>query len=207
MRRIALLLLLAAGCGGKPVAAGPAAPAAAPAPSAAPGRPAVVARPAVPARSCGVESGILTGERVGAVRLGMPLDSVKLLCRVVRDTTEEMEGEPVRFLIIAVGSDTLRAEAQQDVVARVQVRSARFQTRDSVRVGVPVERLLRFKDVSAGHGEGDYFVISDAPTVCGLSFAVRFPRNADYARMDLERLRTLASTASVDWILVRGCRP
>jgi hypothetical protein len=137
----------------------------------------------------------------------MPSDSVKLRCRVVRDTLEEMEGQPVRFLVIAVGDDTLRAELQENVVSRVQVRSARFQTPDSVRVGVPLNRLFRFKDLAGGHGEGDYFVMSDTPTVCGLSFAVRFPRTADYPRMNMERLRNLGATASVDWILVRGCRP
>jgi hypothetical protein len=164
----------------------------------------------VNSRPCGTNPMRILGDRVGAVRLDMPVDSVRMWCRVVADTFEYSEGERYRTLRIAIGRDTVRSWiTDRGTVSNVEVTSPRFMTTDSIRVGTPLARLLAFRDLRWGYGEGDFFVMSDAPGVCGLSFAIDFGANRPQLRGDptREQLEQLASTAKVRWILVRRCDP
>ena len=159
-------------------------------------------------RSCGVETARLTGDRVGAIRLGMTTDSVKRVCRVVRDTVEMPEGQRQRALIIAIGRDTLRSWiSDSGTVANVFVESSRFMTTDSLRVGLPLGRLLSYPKMIAAYGEGNFVMFSDEPPLCGLSFMIDFgDRPPPFMRDPTpEALQPYATSARIGSILVRRC--
>ncbi len=196
-RRLAAILVLIAACRGKgttPVTPGPTPP--------------IVAATTALARTCGVEQGQLRGDRVGALRLGMPPDSVKRLCTVVRDTTEMPEGQPTRVLIVATGGDTLRATLEDGKVYSVVVESPRFMIADSLHAGMPLSRVLGLPRLTGGRGEYGLYVWSDAPQTCGVSFLVKFAGRDPMIR-DVNRaaLEPYAATARITQALVRGCDP
>ena len=170
------------------------------------GRPAPFTPRPPTGRTCGVESGRLTGGRVGALYLGMPVDSVRLRCRVVRDTVEQDEGGDARYLVILVGPDTLRALVRSDRVDDILVQSSRFATADGIRVGTRLARLLSYRGLSGGAGEGEYYVDADSnPALCGLSFRLDFDGRRWPKHGPPKNLRPYASSAKIDQILVRGC--
>lgn len=195
MQRLALLLLLA-GCGGKTPQLR--APAPAPVP--------VAERPAPAARTCGVESARLAGDRAGALRLGMPADSVKGLCVVVRDTTEMPEGQETRVIVVSAGGDTLRASIEDGRIYSIVVESPRFRIADSLHVGMPLRRLIGIPKITGGRGEYGLYVWSDEPATCGVSFLVRFAGRDPMLRIvSRESLEPYANTARISQALVRGC--
>ena len=201
-------LCVIGGCGRKPK---PAPPATQPAPTMP--RPAGEMAPPLTLsnRSCGVETARLTGDRVGAIRLGMTADSVKRVCRVVRDTVEMPEGQRQRALIIAVGaggSDTLRSwVSDSGRVDNVFVESSRFMTSDSLRVGEPLARLLAYPGMTGAYGEGDFYMFSEQPPLCGLSFRIDFGRQRPpfIRNPSRETLEPYANSARIGSILVRRC--
>lgn len=162
---------------------------------------------ASPELTCGVESRRLTGDRVGALYLGMRVDSVRLRCRVVRDTVEQDEdGDDARYLVILVGQDTLRALVRGDRVDRIVVQSSRFVTADGIRLGTRLARLLSYRGLSGGPGEGEYYVFADNnPALCGLSFRLDFDGRRWPKHGPPKSLRPYASSAKIDQIVVRGC--
>jgi hypothetical protein len=161
----------------------------------------------IDSRTCGVETRRLSGARAGALRLGMPADSVRQLCRVVRDTLESQEGEKVRRIVVAVEGDTLRVPVVEGRVHSIVVESRHFMTSDSVRVGMPLSRLLAYPGLTGAYGEGDFYVFSDAPPVCGLSFRIDFgQRGQPFIRNpSRESLEPYGASARIEAILVRRC--
>ncbi len=162
-----------------------------------------------PLPTCGVERGTLTGNRVGAIRIGMPADSVKIVCHLVRDTLESAEGDLYRVLVVLAADDTLRAGIWHDRVRSVILRSARFSTADSLHVGISLARLRTYPGMEGADGEGEYFVYDETdPRTCGLSFRLDLgPRGLGSIPSGLVRaLPAAASKLVVDEILVRGCQ-
>ena len=126
------------------------------------------------------------GRGIGALRIGLPVDSLRALCRVVRDTTElRDEGMSAHVLDIVIGADTIEAEVESDRVWRIAVRSAGLRTADSLGVGTSRAKLLALPDAHEISGEGRTYVVS--PARCGLSF------------------RIVASVVSE--VLIIGCNP
>jgi hypothetical protein len=196
--------IVIAACARQPKSA---APEAVPTPSPAPTKPAGEMSPPLVRRTCGLESGRLSGDRAGAIRLGMHVDSVKRLCQVIRDTTHMPEGMPQRVIVIAAGGDTLRSwVTDSGRVLNVIVESPHFMTPDSLRVGVPLGRLLGYPGITGAYGEGPFYVFSDAPAICGLSFEIDFGRQRPFIRNPTrETLEPYANSARVRSILVRSC--
>lgn len=140
------------------------------------GRPADGARgrgdstPAVTrAPTCNVEAGtVLTGDGLGALRVGASVEDVVRTCRVVRDTTVPgAEGTAEREISVALGGDTVRAVVSGERVWRLHVRSPNFRTADSLGVGTAVSALRR-PGARLLTGEGG--VYATLPRHCGLSF-------------------------------------
>ncbi len=73
----------------------------------------------------------ITGDRVGAIHMGMPLDSVRRVCSIIRDTTEYAEGELVRVIYVLVAGDTVHLDVTGDSVDGIAVDTRTFATRDS----------------------------------------------------------------------------
>jgi hypothetical protein len=154
------------------------------------------------AQARGCSTSVILSDRVGIVRNGMPIDSVRTRCQIIRDTSEMNEGEDQRVVYALVAGDTLRIEANRGMVWRLSVRRPAFATTDSVRVGMPLSRFLNGRQLRIGIGEGKVYV-----------FDSRHPRNSfglsheAYARapkLTVAALRRLPRTTIIDEILVTG---
>ena len=154
------------------------------------------------ARSCGEP--VIDGNGVAAVRIGIPVDSVRARCTVVRDSVElDGEGMPQRVVRVALANDTMLVEVDSARVWRIQVVRPGIVTRDSLGVGTPVARLLALPGVQGITGEGNLFVVT--PARCGLSFQLSEPRTPA-GTWSLARLRQLPPATVVKRVLVLGCR-
>lgn len=109
------------------------------------------------------------------------------------------EGMPERRVAVLLGGDTVEATIEGGKVWRIEVRTPRIRTRDSIGVGSTVA-LLRGQPLEfLGYGEGGPFI--RIARLCGLSLELTGVRR--FAR----RLGDLPPTASVKRILVVGCVP
>jgi len=157
-----------------------------------------------PAPACGTP--VMDGNGIGAVRIGMEVDSLKAHCVVTRDSVEQVnEGQSERILVVAFGSDSATVEVDSTRVWRVEVRRPGLRTSDSLGVGTSLARLLALPGGVQGiTGEGGLFLLAEAR--CGLSFQLSAPANAtgDWQR---PRLHSLPEGTHVTRVLVVGCSP
>lgn len=154
--------------------------------------------------SCGTE--VLGEEGIGELRIGVTVESVRLKCNVVRDTTAPgAEGMPARKLAVALSRDTVEAEIVDGRVWRIAVHSPRLRTEDALGVGTSIGRLRQLKEPRGMMGEGEFFVVS--PQHCGMSF--RLSNAGRQARGDMDRagLFRLSEAAVVSHVLIFGCKP
>jgi hypothetical protein len=150
--------------------------------------------------TCGIdERTVLTGDGIGDLRVGVPVERVMRTCRIVRDAVvQDTEGMPERRLVADLGRDSVTAVVGSNRVWRVHVRSPAFRTADSLGVGTPATALRR-PGAKVLTGEGAHFVT--LPSHCGLSFRLR--------GVEFGRVRTPAEIpagATVGEVLVVGCR-
>ena len=124
--------------------------------------------------SCDVgDSAQITGEGVGPLRIGAPLDSVKAKCKVISDTLVDDEGEPSQVLKILIARDTASAVIHNGRIIAIHIRSGGIPTAStlhSVRVGDLVSTLKPIQGVVIQIGEGTAAVT--APALCGLTFTI-----------------------------------
>lgn len=155
------------------------------------------------AKACGMTT--MTGRGIGDLRIGRALDSVRTLCAVGRDTTRlASEGQLARIVTIAIDGEVVEAEIVDEKIWRIEVRSSRFRTADSLGVGTPLSRLLVHRRARGITGEGQLFVVS--ADHCGLSF--RLSDNGSNARSqdwDRAALSRLPAATVVDKVLIVGC--
>jgi hypothetical protein len=150
---------------------------------------------------------VIDSAGVGALRIGVPLDSVRARCLVLRDTVElRAEGQPARIVSVPIGGDTVEAEIVDGRVWRVTVARPGLRTADSLGVGTPVTRLLAlFPRAIGAHGEGGIYATS---TRCGLSFRLTdLAPGARFRGGTTAALRALPPGAAVTRVLVTGCSP
>jgi hypothetical protein len=147
---------------------------------------------------------VVDGSGIGAIRLGMPAETVKTRCLVVRDTVElRSEGQQERILVVAFGTDTAHVEVNDGRVWRIEITNPGLRTADWIGVGTPLSALLALKGGMQGlTGEGSLFLITEAK--CGLSFELSEPRSPSGTWPE-ERLRKLPASTVVKRILVVGC--
>lgn len=156
-----------------------------------------------PAADCGAD--VMSGEGIGALRLGMTADSLRARCRVLRDTTAPgAEGIPARVMDVVVGGHTVSAEIDGGRVWRIEVEDPALRTSDSLGVGTPLARLLTLPGARALSGEGALFVT--APSRCGLSFRLSTPASAvTGSDPTIASLRRLPASTVVEQVLIVGC--
>jgi hypothetical protein len=154
---------------------------------------------AAAAPTCAVDARTaLTGEGIGALRVGATVGEVGRACRILRDTTAlGVEGMPERTILVDLGRDSVLAVIVADRVWRVHVRSRRFRTADSLGVGTPANALRR-PAAQVLAGEGAVFV--RLPSHCGLSFRLR---GATLGRVSTPT--QIPDSAVVDEVLAFGC--
>jgi hypothetical protein len=148
---------------------------------------------------------VISRDGVGAVRIGMPLDSLRGLCRIVRDTTEMNEGDAGHVVYALVGGDTLRVEIDEDSVWRIAVRRPGFATDDSIRVGTPLSSFLVGRHPTIGVGEGTVYVFD--PRHPGNSFGLSGEAYARVPNLTPAELAGLPPSTVIDEILVTGISP
>jgi hypothetical protein len=147
---------------------------------------------------CG-EDHTLSGAGVGDFRVGATVEDVRARCDVVLDTLLQAgaEGMPEQRLAVTIGADTVQATIVSGRVWRIEVRSPRFRTRDSLGVGSTVADLKKQPLEYLGFGEGGPFVA--LPAHCGMSFSLAgvpgTPRTID----------RVPPEARVDLVLLLGC--
>jgi hypothetical protein len=151
------------------------------------------------AATCGVDaSTTLTGDGIGALRIGTPVEDVARACRVLRDATAPgPEGMPERRIVVDLGRDSVSAVVDSARVWRIHVRTPAFRTAASLGVGTP-GRALRRSGAQVLTGEGAHFI--RLPSHCGLSFRLR---GVEFGRLPTPA--QIPDTAVVDEVLAVGC--
>ena len=156
------------------------------------------------ARSCGDK--LIRTDGIGALKLGMPADSLKAICPVVFDKVRQgPEGMIQRVMLVAFPPDAVEAEIVNDSVWRIDIESPAFKTRDSVGVGSPLREVLAHLVAAQGvTGEGNFAVVDRSD--CGMSFilngGIPSPSGRVWTKKDLA---TLPSARQVRRILVYRC--
>ena len=148
----------------------------------------------------------ITGDSIGPLRIGMPVDSVPLVCPVQRDTTVRgVEGQMSRVLNVLVGNDTVFAEIADARVWRLLVRSQGLFTADSLSVGSSVLDLVALPSPNPMVGEGYLYVAT--PAHCGMSFRLSVPPSTlTKGEWTTAELRKLDLSVHVTRILIFGCK-
>src|SRR5687768_1685348 len=83
-----------------------------------------------PRLSCGVDSTTrLTGDGIGALRIGASVEAVQAACHVVHDTTTlGAEALPERTLLVDLGTDSITATVDAANVWRLHLDRPSFRT-------------------------------------------------------------------------------
>lgn len=159
-----------------------------------------------PATSTACAARLVTDDAVGPLRLGVSIDSVRRMCRVVHDTTVKVYATayPVRQLSVLLGDDTAVVSVASGRVRDIQLSSRTFATADSLGVGTTLRRILQLAQPK-GYGVNGELVVA-SPAKCGLTFlfAGRFPELRD-GEKDVAVLRRLPPDTPVDRIRIDGC--
>jgi hypothetical protein len=161
-----------------------------------------------PDHARGCESHTVSPVGVGSLRLGISVDSLRHICRVIRDTVALTKyGEvPARTVGVSFTPDTVWAGVGDDGrVFNVQVRGGAFAVADSLRVGTPLGTLTSVAGIVGEVSDGELFVV--LPSQCGMSFGI----SADSTfhpdtSLSVEQLRRLPASSRVTSIWIAGCR-
>lgn len=154
---------------------------------------------AVTGPTCGVDARTsLTGDGIGSLRVGTPVEEIARSCRVLRDTTAlATEGQQERTILVDLGRDSITAVVSAGKVWRVHVQAPAFRTADSLGIGTPVG-AFRHRGPEILMGEGNVFL--RLRSHCGLSFRLR-----DVAAGQASSLQQLPDGVVVDEVLAIGC--
>jgi hypothetical protein len=131
---------------------------------------------------------------------------VKRLCDVLSDGAEPgSEGQTERVISVRTGTETVAATVVDDKVFRIDLRTPRFRTADSLGVDTPLHRIAKMRGAQFAPGEdGVYGFVADH---CGLSFRfslpLRPPRGGQWTASSIDRDH---GDAVVDRVLVVRCR-
>lgn len=157
------------------------------------------ATPSATGSTCGVDSRTpLTGDGIGDLRVGAPVEDVARTCRILRDTTAlGTEGQQERTILVDLGRDSVAAVVSAGRVWRVHVERPAFRTADSLGIGTPVG-AFRHRGPQILMGEGNVFL--RLPSHCGLSFRLR-----DVVAGQASSLQQLPDSTVVDEVLAIGC--
>lgn len=149
-------------------------------------------------------AGTLTGDSVGHVRIGMALDVLRRMCRVVRDTTVQRgsTSPSERRVSFLIGVDTAVAVVSAGRIWDVSLTGPAFRTVDSLGVGTPLRRLLAFQGVR-GYGVDELLVAT--PARCGLTFGIAGHYADLPPKRDSATLAALPRDAIVDRVRIDGC--
>jgi hypothetical protein len=157
--------------------------------------------------TCGVTRATrITDDGIGELKTRRQVADVKRLCEVTSDNKQTgTEGQTERVLAVQFGSETISATVVDDKVLRLDVRTPRFTTVDSLGVDTPLRRIARMKGARFDPGEDGVYGFVAAH--CGISFRfslpLRPPAGGQWTAAAIEKAH---GDAAVDRVLVTGCR-
>ncbi|HXV17427.1 MAG TPA: hypothetical protein VD758_11650 [Gemmatimonadaceae bacterium] len=157
--------------------------------------------------TCGVTPKThLTDEGIGDLKPGLAVEEVKRLCDVTSDSYQPgPEGQKERIVGVRLGADIVPVTIADNKVYRIDVRTPRFQTPDSLGIDTPLHRIARMRGAQFAPGEdGVYGFVADH---CGLSFRfslpLRPPKGGQWTAATIDKDH---GDAVVDRVLVVRCR-
>ncbi len=147
---------------------------------------------------CGA-SRVLSGNGVGALRIGMSLDSLRAACEVVHDTVIALgaEGLPEHRITVRLDSVLLEANLDDGRVQRITVTDSTLRTADALGVG---SRAGAFDDLDATVVSGEGNVVLITPRHCGMSF-----RLGGVSAARVPTFAQLSDTVRVNTVWIFGC--
>lgn len=149
----------------------------------------------------------LTGDGVGAVRVGAPVATVRKACHApVRKLKKGEAPPPANLLQLKVGPAQVQAEIAGGRVWRVTVDEGPLRTLDKLGVGSPLSAVLASGAARASETEGVIYASTAAD--CGVSFALSYrPRpGEDRDSWTAEGLSRLPPDTKVERVLLSGCK-
>ncbi len=156
--------------------------------------------------TCGVLSSTgLSNDGIGDLLVGKSVDETKRLCDVASDSPQrDAEGQMQRTLVVQLGGETILAAIVDNKVWRLDVRTPRFVTKDSLGVDTPLRRIAHMRGAQFAPGEdGVYGFVADH---CGLSFRFSLPvRPPAGGQWTVAAIDKDHGDAAVDRVLVRKC--
>jgi hypothetical protein len=158
------------------------------------------------ARLCGGKL-TLTGEGVGVVRVGQPVETVRRVCHIARPKLKKGRPPPPETLIeFMIGGAPVQIETSQGRVWRVIVSGGSLRTADKLGVGDSLANLLASAPARAGETEGVIYAATAAH--CGMSFALSYQPTGgeDRDSWTAESLARLPPDTTISRILMTGCK-
>jgi hypothetical protein len=157
--------------------------------------------------TCGVTAKtLLTDVGIGELKPGRPVAEVKRLCDVTNDGYQPgPEGQTEHVMAVTLGAEAVQVTIADNKVFRIDVRTPRFQTADSLGIDTPLHRIARMRGAQFAPGEdGVYGFVADH---CGLSFRfslpLRPPKGGQWTATTIDKDH---GDAIVDRVLVVRCR-
>jgi hypothetical protein len=120
-------------------------------------------------RDCGLaKNPTITGEGIGAMRIGAFAREIKKLCRVVSDSVEpDDEANPQRTIRVKSGSDLFAIRVDHGRVGYITVFGGPWTTGRGIGVGSLLSKLFALPQLEGGEGEGALYAFSSV--FCGLA--------------------------------------
>jgi hypothetical protein len=148
----------------------------------------------------------VTGDGVGALRVGASVAAVRKVCRIPRVKLKRGEAPPpANLLEFKIGSTPVMAEIQDGRVWRIVIDGPQLKTADKLGVSSPLTALLAAGPAQASQGEG--VIYATTAHHCGLSFQIGYrPRHGeDRDAWTADALAALPKDVRINRVLISGC--
>ena len=149
----------------------------------------------------------VTGDGVGALRVGASVAAVRKVCRIPRVKLRRGEAAPPdNMLEFKIGGAPVQAQVEDGRVWRVVIDGPQLKTADKLGVGSPLPALLASAPARASQGEG--VIYAATARHCGLSFQLDYrpARGEDRDAWTADALAALPKDVKVSRVLISGCK-
>jgi hypothetical protein len=149
----------------------------------------------------------VTGDGVGALRVGASVAAVRKVCRIPRVRLKKGQPPPPADLLeFKIGSTPVQAQVEDGRVWRILIDGPQLKTADKLGVGSPLPALLASAPARASQGEG--MIYAATARHCGLSFQLDYRprRGEDRDAWTADALAALPRDVKVSRVLISGCK-
>jgi hypothetical protein len=149
----------------------------------------------------------VTGDGVGALRVGASVAQVRKVCRIPRVRLKKGQPPPPdNVLDFKIGPTPVQAEIEGGRVWRVIIDGSQLKTADKLGVGSPLSALLASAPARASEGEG--VIYAATARHCGLGFQLDYRprRGEDRDAWTADALAALPKDVKISRVLISGCQ-